>query len=227
MTPEDLLDLWDRAASAGPRIRARVLATWSGTGDPDELARWPLGQVQAELLGAWRALCDAPVEAVADCPACGEMLELSIEPDALPVTASHSPRPVTDDNGREVAPRLVTSADLEAVAGLDHNEARRELVQRVLDVADPSPDVQRAVAAALEDADPASSWWVTLCCPECEHGWEEPLDLSAFLWHAVDAAAIRLLEEVTDLAATFGWSEAAVLALSPARRAAYLALAVR
>ena len=46
----------------------------------------------------------------------------------------------------------------------------------------------------------------------------------AFVWAEVDAAAQRLLHEVDVLARAYGWTEPEVLALSEARRAAYLRL---
>lgn len=225
--PAALLDLWDRCVAAPPRARARMLAAWASPGDPGDLAGRPLGEAQAELLRAWCVLRDTPLDAVADCPACDEALELAIEPEALPLAPSHRPRAVTLDNGQSVTPRLLTLADLEAVAGVDPGQGRVELARRALGVAEPSEDEQRAVAAVLEEADPTSSWWVALSCPSCANGWEEPLDLASFLWHAVDDAAARLLVEVSDLAAAFAWPEDAILALAPARRAAYLELAVR
>ena len=45
-----------------------------------------------------------------------------------------------------------------------------------------------------------------------------------YLWRRVVAEARRLLREVHIIARAYGWSSEAVLALSPARRAAHIAL---
>jgi hypothetical protein len=45
------------------------------------------------------------------------------------------------------------------------------------------------------------------------------------VWAEVDVRARRLLADVATLARTYGWTEPEVLALSEARRAAYLRLA--
>lgn len=227
MTPVGLLDLWERVAAADGRTRARTLAAWATAADPEDLSRRPLGDAQLGLLAAWRALLGDSLDAVVDCPACGGALELEIDPDTLPAQARTVPRAVVDDDGNEVVPRLLTPADVDAVVGLDGGEARSELARRAVGVASPSARLQAAVAAVLDEADPASYWWVELSCPSCGHRWEELLDLGAFLWQAVDGATGQLLREVADIAAAFGWSEAAVLELSPPRRAAYLALAVQ
>jgi hypothetical protein len=50
------------------------------------------------------------------------------------------------------------------------------------------------------------------------------LDAAALTWAQVRAAAGRLLGDIADLAAAFGWTEAEVLALPERRRAAYLEL---
>ena len=46
--------------------------------------------------------------------------------------------------------------------------------------------------------------------------------MPAFLWDEVDVRARRLLDEVHALAGAYGWSEQRILALSEARRRAYL-----
>lgn len=225
MTPQGLLDLWGRCAAASPRARARVLAAAADAADADALARRPLGEHQAGLVRSWGMLLGTALEAIVNCPGCDALSEVEIAPDALPVRPAGSPPAVVVD-GRQHHPRLLTPDDLDAVAALDREEARRELARRALEEVE-APDEVAAVARALEQADPSASWWVELCCPECAQAWEEPLDLAAFLWDALDDAASRLLADVADLAAAFGWTEPDVLALPPARRAAYLELAAR
>ena len=226
MSPEDLLDLWERGSDAPAPARGRLLAGWISGTDPGDVAGWPLGEVGVRVLDAWRALALPPFEAVVDCPSCADMLELVLDPRNLPTSPPALPRAVLDDDGHPIHPRLLTGDDLDAVAGLEPLSARRELVRRASGVADPPEPLQRSVAAALADADPAASWWVELTCPACRQVWEEPWDLAAFVWHAVDDAARQLMEEVAELAAAFGWSEPTVLALPARRRATYLQRAV-
>lgn len=227
MSPDELFDLWERGVGASPPSRARTLAAWAGRAEPRDVATWPLGAVQSHVLAAWHRLGGVPFEAVVDCPTCAAALELDLDPGALPVGSPRQPRAVRDDDGTPLTPRLLTEADLEAVRALDRDAARLELARRALGVAEPTARMQRAVAAALEEADPAASWSVAMVCPACAHAWEEPLDLATFVWRAVDEAATHLMQQVADLATAFGWSEASVLALPPRRRAAYLELAVR
>jgi hypothetical protein len=62
-------------------------------------------------------------------------------------------------------------------------------------------------------------------CPACATHQVLDLDIGRFLWREVTVAARRLLAEVHLLACAYGWAEQDILALSPARRAAYLELA--
>jgi hypothetical protein len=50
-------------------------------------------------------------------------------------------------------------------------------------------------------------------------------DIGRYLWEELRAQAVRLLHEVHTLARFYGWREADILALSAARRHAYLELA--
>lgn len=81
-----------------------------------------------------------------------------------------------------------------------------------------------AVDAALEDLAGAAAVVVRAACPECGTSVSAPVDVAAFLWDRVDREAPAVLADIADLAASFGWSEAEILALTPARRASYLGL---
>ena len=70
----------------------------------------------------------------------------------------------------------------------------------------------------MSGADPMADIHLALNCPSCEHKWEAPFDIVAFLWREISAAARRLLREVHTLASAYGWTETEILALSPARR---------
>jgi hypothetical protein len=140
--------------------------------------------------------------------------------------------------GHEVRFRLPDTRDLLAAAGAhDAAAAKRVLVRRcVIEAsrdgagvpADALPaDVIAAVERAMAERDPQADVSVALTCPECGHEWAAPLDVGAYVWTEVDQWARRTLADVAALAAAFGWTEADVLRLGPARREAYLELATR
>ena len=61
-------------------------------------------------------------------------------------------------------------------------------------------------------------------CAACGANFQSDLDVAAFVWTEVEAHARRVLLDVDILARAYGWTEGDVLALSEARRAAYLRL---
>ena len=77
----------------------------------------------------------------------------------------------------------------------------------------------------LTELHPQAETRLDFTCPECGKAWSDPADVADFLWTELSAKARQLLLEVDALARAYGWNEAEVLALSPARRTAYLRLA--
>jgi hypothetical protein len=139
-------------------------------------------------------------------------------------------------DGGHVELRLATAGDLVAAAEAPSAAAARAtLLERVVaageldgapvDAAALSDDAVERIGARLAAADPLAELTLTLTCPACETGARVDFDPSDFLWREIDARARDLLEEVAALAGAYGWSEAEILGLSPARRRVYLELA--
>ena len=59
-------------------------------------------------------------------------------------------------------------------------------------------------------------------CMACGEAWSDRLDVAGCVWEEIAARARRLLDEVHVLAIYYGWSERQILAMSAARRDAYL-----
>lgn len=225
--PATVLDLWEAGLPRTPAARAVLLLEAAGEADA---GGWPVGRSHLALLAAW---CDTGrgLEALADCPECGAVLDVAVDPGAL---SGDTAGPVTVLDGEyAVTARPPTIGDLEALSPTDDVESlRRQLLARCVDTATagassvaadelPGHVVDR-VEAALDEADPAADLQLALGCPECETTWSESLDPLAFAWSAVEGAARRLATDVHTLAQAYGWSEAEILALSPFRRHLYL-----
>ncbi|MFK4188028.1 hypothetical protein ACI2L4_29115, partial [Streptomyces sparsogenes] len=84
--------------------------------------------------------------------------------------------------------------------------------------------VQRRIAEAAEQADPAAEVTLRIACPECGEATPAELDIASYLWTELDSWARDLLLDVHLLATAYGWSEPEILALSPLRRRYYLEL---
>lgn len=239
----DLVALWDRAGGLGPVDRALVLAQAAG-GDPQHLLDQPVGLTHALLLQLREGLAGHTIEATAGCPRCDEMVELALDTHELralgeqagtaPSDASGSSSTLTAPGGSSYAVRgrPPTPGDLLAVAGA--SDAVTALRDRCLSVTSETGDpvgievLDEQLLAASEQrlaaADPLSEILLGTTCPACGAGFEAEVDVAAFVWAEVEAAAHRLLHEVDLLARAYGWTEAEVLGLSATRRAAYLRL---
>ncbi|PWV61205.1 hypothetical protein [Plasticicumulans acidivorans] len=76
----------------------------------------------------------------------------------------------------------------------------------------------------LEVLDPLPCFTLSCRCPDCAGEADYPLDLEAQALARLGALRRRLLREVHRLASRYGWDEARILDLPPARRCEYLAL---
>ncbi len=220
-----VLGCWERGRSRHALDRALLLhAIARPDEDPETLADRPLGARNADLLRLHEALSGDELQASVDCSDCGERLEFSLSAAALRAPALLAPPHVLVG---DVQVRVPTTRDLASVAHEpDEETASRALLRRLIQRAEGESDLPVVppdqLLRALEEADPCADLTVALTCPACAHAWSASLDVAAFVWEEVDVRARRLLDEVHVLARMYGWTEAEVLKLSSARRAAYL-----
>jgi hypothetical protein len=229
-----LLDAWEATtALARPW---RELALLAGTsGEPvDALARLPIGERDRRLLALRAGTLGDRLDCETACPACGERLELALGASALacePVQPGGTA--LLEEGDWRVRFRPPTSADLAASIG-EPAAGRTLLACCVVECAhrdvpqaprDLPADLRDALAARMAALDPQADVRLDLDCPACGHGWQAELDVGGFVLAEIETHAMRVLGEVHGLARAYGWSEADVLALSPARRRRYLELA--
>jgi hypothetical protein len=187
-----------------------------------DVAALPLGCRNAELIDLREDLFGTNLEAFAECPHCGEELELALTTDALRTRHAMSQ---TELEAGGIRFRLLDSSDLTAAAACgDAETARAVLLERCAGRADLPDDVIERIGAAMEAADPQAETILDVACPACDGMWQLTFDIGAFLYAEVDAEAQRLLREVHALARGYGWSEREILAMSARRRRDYLEL---
>jgi hypothetical protein len=237
LEPSELLQVWERGLRAPPAGAILPLLAAACPELPAEgLARLTVGERDALLLSQREWIFGPQVEAFDGCPACGERLELALTVDDLRAVA-----PVIDASGLGQAVPLSTATDgyrvefrLPVVGDLRPGTTLPELVARCVltathdgEPADagelPAPVIE-AISAEMAAADPQAEIELALTCPACGHAWTAAFDIAAFLWSELDTWARRTLGEVHQLASAYGWGEADILALGPARRATYLAM---
>ena len=214
-----LLHTWESAQALPPAARLLVLAA-------PEAADLPMGAAVALLLRRHRVLFGPALLGIAECPECGTRLHVACDVDTLlrapvPEQGVHA----IETGGAELRFRLPTLTDLEAVeAEPDEAQAARLLLARCLidEAADAS--LHDRIAERMAELDPLADAELALQCDSCGARFTRALDLGAFLWREIEARVMRLFGQVHALASAYGWREADILAMSPARRQVYLDL---
>jgi len=238
LTAGEILNIWETGRSRRPLERAWLLLAHAC---PDasgaELAALTVGQRNARLIALrWRTFGPA-ARCRAACPACGAELEFMLD---LPGLAAAEPEVAVYRDilaGYSLEYRLPTAGDLAAIAaaGNDPGGARQELIARCVLGAERDGEavspaglpaaVVEALGEAIRERDPLAGLRLALDCAACGQRSSVPFDAAAFVWSELEMQARRLLREVHSLARAYGWREGDILALSPARRQAYLELA--
>jgi hypothetical protein len=182
------------------------------------------------------------VELQATCPACGTEMALPLElaalrPGAPPAEIACEPEP-----GVRLRLRLPNAEDQSrwAEAGIvDFHTLAADLVLAIDSDPGRAPDGSArhpgrlpddwipAVEEALADADPLTAMTLQSACPGCAQAVEFPVDLEQLLLQRLMLEQSHTLYDIHRLASAYHWSEQQILALTPARRAFYLACIAR
>jgi hypothetical protein len=224
-----LLDAWESSLTQPPAQRALAIVAVAVAGalSAEQAGALPVGERDRKLLELREALFGSRVDCTADCPRCGEPIDVMFSVGDVLLAPQRAPETITVAiAGTDVAARVPTAADLAAIAQLpDGGDPRGVLLARCLPQAslpELSSEAADALAAALADADPQADVQIALDCPCCEQRWSAPFDIATHLIAELDAWAQRILWEVHVLACRYGWREPDTLRLSPTRRRFYL-----
>ena len=224
------LAIWERAVGLDRWGRDDALA---GALPGGPAAPEALGRRNAALLAIRSALFGADWPLRSRCPDCGAELEFVADARTLAqeLGAMQPPPPAAAAiawRGATVALRAPTADDLRAVSRhLERAAAVRALLARCAEGLDPVELDGAALdelGRAVEALDPAAVVSFALACPDCGRRWSAAVDVAEAVWSELRLAAERTLTDVDALARAYGWTEAEVLRLPPARRAAYLQL---
>jgi hypothetical protein len=229
LTVSDVFALWEHGAHCHALDRSALLCARARPELPAHaIADLPLGTVTASLLHLREASFGAWIQCHVDCERCGERLELALLSTQLLQPMPENPSAI-DVLGLRV--RTPCLRDLAAVANeSDVDRAAQQLFARcilhsTIDVGALPDGALREVEDALEALDPNADLALDVHCAACGHCGTAQLDAGELLWDEIDAHARASLYEVHVLARAYGWTEAEILGLGAARRAAYLAMA--
>lgn len=219
-----LLDAWEQGERQHPLHRALTLLAVAEPQAPLEaLASLPIGERDRRLFALRARLFGGQLDAVAACPRCGELLDISCDGQAVFGGEAAEPDCELDLGGRRLSLRAPNTVDLLEIAALPVAERPAALMDRCAGEA-LEGDARTLAETRLSELDPLGEVSFALDCAGCGHAWSEVFDIAAFLWTEIGDRAQRLLREIHALARAYGWREADILALTPQRRSAYLAL---
>jgi predicted RNA-binding Zn-ribbon protein involved in translation (DUF1610 family) len=217
----------------------------------DQLVDLSIADRDRKLLSLREQTLGPELEGQASCPQCGERLEFSVRTTDFQASlrAQAEPGGQTLEVGEiKLHFRLPTSRDLAAVAVANEVERSRRLLaircvtgvtgvgapgdapraqanDQAVALAELPDNVIGALSARMAEADPQSEILLDFTCPACGREWRNALDIASWFWTEIKALAKRLLREVHVLARAYGWREQDILAMSAARRQAYLDMA--
>jgi hypothetical protein len=187
--------------------QAVALLSAAGVENSDELS---VGEGDRLLLKLCRTLTGHDLDVVAVCPACGELSEVVVSPEAVPQA---TPRMVPLGTGGGL--REPIYRDLRRLP-LDPEEALRELLSRCV-VGSPS----RAPGPAdLALVDESLTGPIAIACTACGEPIAVDVDVERAVLERLARRAQEIDEEVHLLASTYHWSLGEIEALGDERRRA-------
>lgn len=222
-----LLDIWETGLTAAPVERMFLLI---GAGcpelSPEQIGRLTLGEKETQLLLLRERLFGSTLECVADCRRCGELLEFGFSAADIGAADYHPRRePMEADGGLTVRP--LTLDDLRSARGSGRQllacaigQTDRERIPATLDAL-PAEAISQ-VTASLQELDPLMNIYLDLLCPGCGDRWSAPFEAISYLWAEIERWGAHLLRTVHRMAATYGWAERDILAMSAWRRQRYV-----
>jgi len=243
LTQAGLLNLWETGRPMHPLDRGLLAVEATATESATAVADWPLGRRNRALAELHATVFGRRLRGWTECRACRERLEFDV--DAMALADRNETENEQYITFHERGYRLPASRDLAALAGEFASEsgsgsvanlAARRLVERCRLATEPGATKREAsgtelalseadiaeIGEQMAAADPLAEILLHFECAACNAPFEESLDLTSFVWAEIERKALRLLRDVHTLAAAYGWSEPEILALTPARRAAYI-----
>jgi hypothetical protein len=222
MRPVDdatLLDIWEQGQARAPMVRTDLLlaAALPASGEAARAAL-PVSAADIALLRLRRTIFGSRLPAETTCRACASPLEFDLDAGTL-IDGVAASAPDTESQCHGV--REPTVGDLDAIATVsDLDAAVRRLA--ALCRLNPRASPSDADIAEIDALYGQSAIRLRLDCAECGHAWHEDFDIAGYLWLEVERRAQTLIDDIHVLATAYGWSEPQILALTDARRAAYL-----
>ncbi len=248
LSASDQIRVWESGRRQTTVGRALAMLSASSGMPVGELALISPGQRDARLLELQERMFGPRIEALAECPGCGESLELEFDTSQVRMQGAQSAQGAAEAipagnafalrcEGYDIRFRLPDSSDLQAIAGCENAAAARNLIlercileMHRLELSGAGGEektrlpeaVEKKLVEEMAKADPQANIRLSLACPACRNEWSAIFDIASFIWSEISARVKHLLREVHWLASAYGWSETDILKMSAERRSIYL-----
>ena len=241
LTAADLLRAWERAAHDAPVHQVlSLLATAYPDHEIGALAELSIGQRDALLLRLREATFGPALTGVADCPACHARIEVALNAAELDTQSPSSAFASVSASGAAVEAgdyvlqlRPPNSHDVIAALRLEMSSARVAILRRCLVSAERGgtrvepDDVPAAVLELADERLAERTRRRTFACVSSARPASTTPRRSSTSRRALARdrrVGVPDPREVHTLASAYGWTEEAILALTPFRRRCYLEL---
>jgi hypothetical protein len=222
-----LLDAWEAALShPEPDRAASLLVSLGWLATAEALSSSTVGRTDHLLFDLHQSLFGGAFGCVATCPACSEVVEFATSTCDLASTSTLAAAGAVSVLDGALDCRLPVNADLTALNRSEVPVDPRMLLRRCVlgDIGSvealSDEECDRALTE-LAEADPGALIEIAIECP-CGHRWVDEFDIRLFLLSELTEWAVRSLRDVHQLASRYGWSESAILRMSPWRKRIYL-----
>lgn len=221
-----LVSAWEGTLAQPVCHRAAILLEGAGI---QHVGNLDVGTREANMLALHRLMTGGVLDGEATCAHCGERMDVSI-PIAQLDAITTADRIVEYDDWR-IDLAVPTIDDVTWALGQPDSEDALfgHCVKHAThhgttaSTADIPADVRLQCEARLDAMAPLANLSIGLTCPACGQDDALPLDLCGFVLERAGDWAHRQLLDVAAICRAYGWNEENVLAMSPWRKAFYLA----
>jgi hypothetical protein len=205
----------------------------------EETARLSIGERDATLLHLREWLFGRQLHNLAKCPVCSEQIEWDMDTrEIISQSAVYEKSPeefLLKENGYAILFRLPDSNDLSEAMVIKENTAGEwKLLERLIidckyngkpfKIKKLPERILTLLDQKIGENIPQADIVMNINCVNCNNQWDVPFDIMSYLWGEINNWARHILQDISTLARTYGWSEKDILLMSPARRRIYLDL---
>ena len=230
----ELLKVWETGLEQPVLDATLSLLATACTVNNTEISKLSIGDRDVRLLQLREWIFGHRLKNLANCPACGELIEWECDLKEFylqPISSELSSRQyLLEKENINIHFRLPNSNDL--MTAISRQLSNKAILSNcILEVYEENQkgsidsfneELWNALDNKMSELDPQADIKINISCPVCLNQWQTSFDIVTYLWKEINNWAQRMLQEVYLLARAFGWSEKDILDMNDHRRQSYL-----